>query len=61
MKRKLDKWNTAKGIMDELHRIREEMNAERKRMGDEAWLKYINQSSARLGFPKRRKKATARA
>jgi hypothetical protein len=60
-KKKLDKWNSAQGILDELHRIREEMEAERQRIGDEAWMKKVNSASDRLGLPKRRKKSRTRA
>jgi hypothetical protein len=52
--KKLDKWNSAKGIMDELHRIREQSYKERRRIGTEAWLKNINSASKRLGLKVRR-------
>lgn len=61
MSKKLDKWNSAQGILDELHRIREENYEERQRIGTDAWLKKVSQTSKRLGIPKRRKKAMVRA
>jgi hypothetical protein len=50
MSRKSDKWRSARGIMDELHRIREELHQDEKRLGREEWIREINQSSRRLGF-----------
>jgi hypothetical protein len=61
VKKKLDKWNSAQGILDELHRIREANERLRRRIGDEAWMKKVNSASERLGLPKRGKKYRTRA
>lgn len=56
-----ENWNTERGILDGIHRIREENERLRQRIGDEAWLKKVNSASQRLGLDKRFKKAPTRA
>lgn len=50
MKKKMDRWESAEGILDELHRIREENHRERQRIGAAAWLKKVNSAGKRLGY-----------
>ncbi len=59
MKKKVDKWSTEKGILEEIHRIREESYKERLRIGAAAWLKKINRPSPLSRALKVHKKAHA--
>jgi hypothetical protein len=56
-----ENWNTERGILDGLHRIREGMEQERRRLGDAAWLKKLNSDGQRLGATKPFKKGGAAA
>ena len=56
-KKTTENWNTERGILEGIHRIREELEQERQLLGDAAWLKKVNAASQRLGLNKRFKKS----
>ena len=59
MSKKLEKWKSEEGILDELHRIREESYKVRRRVGLSAWLKRINSAGKHLTWDKPRKRTHA--